>query len=79
MPIRLKLTVHAQSRFLERGIEIEHVRAAILHPDSSENAYEGKIKVRKKINAEKEIEVIYFKDGFRGNLNDRIVVTAYYI
>lgn len=79
MVIRLKLTQHFQARMLERGIEIDHVRQAITSPDTEEQVFDGRTKVRKRIDDSKEIEVIYFRDGFRGNENDRIVVTAYYI
>lgn len=79
MPIRLKLTKHFQARQVERRIDLEHVRQAILHPDSQEPAFDGKVKVRKRVTEGKTIEVIYFNDGFRDAPNDRIIVTAYYI
>lgn len=63
---------------LERGIQINHIKIAVSNPDFSKITFQGRVKVRKNINEHTSIEVIYFKDGFRGS-NDIIIITAYYI
>ncbi len=78
MPLRLRMSNHMQDMMQFRGIEIDHVRQAINKPDLTEPAYNDKILVRKKIDEEKTIEVIYRKDGFR-DTNDIILITAYYL
>ncbi len=76
--MRLKLPNHFQARLIERGIEIDHVKKAIREPDSEKGVYEGRTLVVKRIDEKREIEVVYFKDGFR-DTNDIIIVTARYI
>lgn len=76
--MKLKLTRHFQDMMILRGINLDHVKKAIIDPDKEENTYENKIKVRKIIN-NREIEVIYCKEGFRDRSNEILVITAYYI
>ncbi len=76
--MNLKFPLHFQARIIERGINVEHVKDAIREPDSMESAFEGRVRVRKKVEA-REIEVIYFKDGFRDRKEQYIVITAYYL
>ena len=59
-------------------IDIEYVKEAIANPDSKKDAYEGKIRVTKKI-GKKVIEVVFYKEAFRDKSNEYIVITAYYI
>lgn len=73
----LKFPNHFQARFIERGINIDHVKSAIRKPDSSKPTFEGKTQVNKKVDG-KEIEVIYYKSPFRDK-EEYIVITAYYI
>lgn len=74
----LKFTTHCQVRILERLINIEHIKQALLKPDKKKEAGEGKIKVWKKIGT-KQIVVIYYRDAFRDRKNEYIVITAYYL
>ncbi len=62
----------------ERGIQIDHVKKAIRAPDKKEKAFEGRIKVTKKV-ARKTIVVIYWKDGFRDKKDEYIISTADYL
>jgi len=74
----LKFTVHCQVRILERLINIEHIKQALLKPDKKKDAGEGKSKVWKKVGT-KQIVVIYCRDGFRDRKNEYVVITAYYL
>jgi len=62
----------------ERGIQIEHVRTAINSPDFTKPTFQGRVLARKKIDEERVIEVIYYKDGFR-DTNDIVIITALYL
>lgn len=62
---------------MERGIDIDHIKRAIKEPDFTEPTFEGRIKVRKQIDDKRVIEVIYYKQGFKG-ANDPVIITAYY-
>jgi len=77
--MQLKFTNHAQIRIRERGLSIEHVKAAMLSPDSTKPGFEGAIEVKKKVSNKKEIVVLYKKDGFRDKKETYIIITAYYI
>jgi len=61
-----------------RDIDIEHVRDAVRNPDSKNNVFDGRIRVKKKV-GKKEIEVIYYKDDFKDKIDEYIVITAYYL
>lgn len=76
--MRLKFTIHCQIRILERTLNIEHIKQAILKPDRQRNAGEEAVKVWKEIGG-KEIAVIYSRDGFRDRKNDYFIITAYYL
>ncbi|MDO8594632.1 MAG: DUF4258 domain-containing protein [bacterium] len=76
--MNLKLTKHFQVRMLMRGISIDHVKKAVREPDEKENAYEGKIRVRKEIEG-KTIEVIYCQEMFRDKKAEYLIITAYYL
>lgn len=78
MPARLKISVHAQARLIERGIDVGHVKSAVLNPDFTEAAYDGKMRATKELDGGRTIEVIYSKEDYRGT-NDYFIVTAYYI
>ncbi|MDE1965821.1 MAG: DUF4258 domain-containing protein [Patescibacteria group bacterium] len=78
MPLRLKFPPHFQERMAERGIQVEHVRSVIQDPDLQESTFQGRIRVRKRIDESRVIEVIYFKDGFR-DTNDIVIITAIYL
>lgn len=71
-----KLTVHAQGRFAERGIDIDHVKSAIERPDQKKLDTEG-IKVQKKI-GNKTIVVVYSEEKFSDKHGIFLIVTAYY-
>ncbi len=77
-PMNLKFTIHCQVRLLERTLNVEHIKQAILKPDRQRDAGEGAIKVWKKIGT-KQIVVVYARDGFRDRKNDYFIITAYYI
>ena len=74
----LKFTNHCQYRLLERTLNVEHIKLAILKPDKKYDTWNGAIKVRKKI-GEEEIVVVYSRDGFRDRKNHYFVITAYYL
>lgn len=76
--MRLLFPRHFQHRILERGIDVDHLKSAIKDPDFEEPAFEGRIKVRKKIDSQRTIEVIYYRQGFKG-ANDPVIITAYYL
>lgn len=78
MRMILKFTTHCQVRILERLINIEHIKQALLKPDKKKEAGEEKLKVWKKVGT-KHIMVIYCRDGFRDRKNEYIVITAYYL
>lgn len=75
--IKLLLTHHFQYRMLERGIELDHVKKAVKDPDFTETTFQDRIMVRKQIDENRVIEVIYYRQGFKG-ANDYVIVTAYY-
>ena len=77
--IRLKFPSHFQDRIQERGIEIDHVRKAISAPDFTKKLFEGRVVVRKKIDAKRTIEVVYLKEKATKKTNDYLVITAYYL
>ncbi|MFA5744999.1 MAG: hypothetical protein WC887_02190 [Candidatus Paceibacterota bacterium] len=74
----LKFTIHCQHRLLERLLNTEHIKKAILKPDKKCNAGDGATKVWKKI-GKKEIVVVYSRDGFRDRKNHYFIITAYYL
>lgn len=76
--MKLLFTRHFQHRMMERGIDVDHIKRAIKNPDFTEVTFEGRILVRKKIDDKRVIEVIYYKQGFKG-ANDPIIITAYYL
>ena len=77
MAIRLKMTTHFQSRMVERGVQIEHVRQAINKPDSTETREDGSVVVTKELPDGRVIEAVYSKEGFRDS-HDYLMITAYY-
>lgn len=62
---------------MERGIDVDHVKQAIRNPDFTEPIFQGRILVRKEIDKTRVIEVIYYRQGFKG-ANDYVIITAYY-
>lgn len=78
--MNLKFSLHFQYRLAERGISVDHLKKAIRDPDVKEEVFEGRTRVRKKIDeVGKELEVIYFKEQFRDKKEEYIVITAYYL
>ncbi len=63
---------------MERGIDIDHIKRAIKDPDFTEPTFKGRILVRKAIDEKRVIEVIYYRQGFKG-ANDSVIITAYYL
>ncbi len=76
--MKLLLTNHFKLRQLERNINLEHVKIAIKNSDCTGQSFQDRIIVRKRVDIDCEIEVIYYKQGFKG-ANDFVIVTAYYI
>jgi len=62
----------------QRGIDIDHVKQAVVRPDTTEKTYDNKIIARRKI-GEKTIEVIYCKEGFKDKKDEYLLITAYYL
>ncbi len=75
--MRLKLTTHCQIRIQERCIPIDHIKKAIAEPDKKEDAFEGLIKVSKKIEG-RILKVVYCKEGFKDKKDEYMVITVYY-
>jgi hypothetical protein len=63
---------------VERGINLDHVKAAVKDPDTKEDVFDGKIKVTKEINNRLTIEVIYCIEKFKDKPNEYLLITAYY-
>ena len=78
MPIRLKLSVHSQTRLQERGIDPGNIKKVLSNPDFTEPAYSGNMKANKRLESGRTLEVIYCKEDYRGT-NDYFIVTAYYL
>jgi len=76
--MRLKFTIHCQFRILERTLNVKHIKQAILKPDKQCDAENGAVKVWKSV-GEKEIVVVYSRDGFRDRKNDYFIITACYV
>ena len=75
--MRLLFPNHFKMRMQERGIDVDHVKKAVKDPDFTEPTFQGRVKVRKQIDAERVIEVIYYRQGFK-DANDYVIITAYY-
>ena len=76
--MKLKLTRHVQDMISFRGINISHIKQALLDPDETKDAYEGKTKAIKEV-GEKTIEVVYCKEAFRDKGEEYLIITAYYL
>lgn len=76
--IKLLFPNHFQTRMHERGIDVDHVKKTIKSPDFTETVFQGRVKVRKQIDKTRVIEVVYYRQGFKG-ANDVVVITAYYL
>ena len=66
---RLRLTNHAQMRMIERSIDIDDVKLAIINPDKIDSDSYGKIRVRKNLGS-KTIVVVYSDERFRDRRNE---------
>ena len=75
--VKLLFPTHFQVRMLERGIDVDHVKKAVKNPDFTETVFQGRTRVRKAIDTNRSIEVIYYRQGFKG-ANDYVIITAYY-
>ena len=77
----LKQSRHFQDRMQDRSLDFDHVKKAIRNPDTKKKiADSNKIKVTKKIDSKRIIEVVYYKDEFKTNKEDTyVLITAYYI
>lgn len=76
--MKLKFAYHCQFRLYERGISVEHIKKAIAEPDNRQDAFEGRVKVQKKI-GEEIIKVVYHRDILKGKKEEYEIITAYYI
>lgn len=76
--MKLLFPRHFQYRMMERGIDVNHIKRAIKDPDFAESTFQDRILVRKEIDKNRVIEVIYYKQGFKG-ANDYVIITAYYL
>ncbi len=68
--MKLRVSVHAQIRLAERGIDIEQVKRVIKNPDNIVNEFEGRVKVSKILN-DRKVTVIYTKEQ-----NVFVIITA---
>lgn len=76
--IRLKFPQHMHARMVERGIDVDHIRKAINNPDLKEDAFQGRIRVTKELTDGRTMEVIYYREAFKGS-KDYVIITAYYL
>ena len=63
---------------VERGIDVDHIKQAIQKPDFTKPTFQGRVLVRRKIDSERVIEVIYFKWVMSKKEPEYVIVTAYY-
>lgn len=68
--MKFRLSIHAQVRIMERGIDIDKIKKVILTPDSSENQFGNRIKATKIVD-DRSITVVYTKDK-----NAFVIITA---
>jgi uncharacterized DUF497 family protein len=66
----IRISIHAQIRLHERGIDIDRVKKVINNPDSLVPQSENRIKVSKLLD-DRKITVIYTKDK-----NTFVIITA---
>ncbi|MCA9356654.1 DUF4258 domain-containing protein [Candidatus Nomurabacteria bacterium] len=59
--MKIRMSIHAQIRSIERGIDVDTIKRVIRTPDSSENQFEGRVKAVKIID-DRSITVIYTID-----------------
>lgn len=76
--MKLKLTKHFEDMMQHRNIDIDHVKAAFNEPDRTEDTYDNKQMAWKMI-GDREIVVVYCKEGFRDKKDEYLIITAYYI
>lgn len=64
----------------ERGIEIAHIKKAILEPDITKRQSDGRMLAQKKIDRKRKIEVIYcIEKSISKKTSDYLIITAYYL
>jgi hypothetical protein len=64
----------------ERGIEVAHVKKAILEPDITKCQTDGRMMAQKKIDKKRKIEVIYCTEkSSNKKTSDYLIITAYYL
>lgn len=68
--MKIRISIHAQIRSMERGIDIDKIKKVIKEPDFSEKQFENRIKVNKVIDG-RNITVIYTK-----NKNEFVIITT---
>lgn len=78
MVIRLKLPNHIQDMIQYRDLQIEHIKKAIRDPDVKESTFADRTLVRKRIDGKRVMEVVYYREGFKG-VHDYVIITAYYL
>lgn len=76
--MKLIFPQHFQYRMVERGIDVDHIKKAIKEPEFTEPTFNGRTLARREIDEKRVIEVIYYRQGFKG-ANDVVVITAYYL
>ena len=75
---KLKLTVHAQLRLVERNIDVDLVKQVILEPDSRKSDQYGTIRSSKNFKG-KTLVVVYSEAGFKDKKNEYTIITFYYL
>jgi len=76
--MKVKFTNHAQISLIDRGISASRVVDTLRKPDSTQAAFEGKSKARKKFGS-KTLEVIFLKEKSKDKKGEYLVITAYYL
>ena len=76
--MNLKLTRHFQDMMQHRGVNLDHVKGALIEPDRLTDAFGGALKAVKSVDG-RIIEVIYRKEKFADRKDEYLVITAYYI
>jgi hypothetical protein len=68
--MEVRLSIHAQIRVMERGIDLDKIKKVISEPDHESQLDSGRIKSRKAIEG-RDITVVYSKDK-----NTFVIITA---
>jgi len=75
---KIFLTNHAKMRMVDRLVDFDHIKQAIVKPDGVLSSFLGKIKVIKKL-GNRIIVVVYSDYKFKNRENEYLIISFYYI